>query len=91
MDDTRENRRAHARANILTAARVCFDQRGPAFTMAEVAGQAQTSLGALYLHFESKDHVVASLLAQDLVGEDPLRVLRRYLAPELVEVLDAHQ
>lgn len=92
---------AYQRA-ILEAAEVVFTEHGfGGATMARVARQAGVSVGTVYNHFESKDHVFRSLLAlrggelllalDDLeLDSEPLVQLRQVLVATL-SYLDAHR
>lgn len=66
-DDKRSSERELTRANIQAAALACFSEKGLAgATMAEIAGRAGVSPGALYLHFKSKHELFESLGRPDL-------------------------
>jgi len=56
-----------SKANILLAARACFAQRGFFETsMTDIETAAQTSRGVLYHHFESKDQIILTIIAENL-------------------------
>jgi AcrR family transcriptional regulator len=56
-----------SKANILLAARACFAQRGFFETsMTDIEIAAQTSRGVLYHHFENKDQIILSIIAENL-------------------------
>lgn len=74
--DTREARREH----ILDAAEVCFARSGfHRTTMRDICLEAAISPGALYLHFDSKEKLIAGITGRDRVK----------LAGELAEVAKA--
>lgn len=60
-------------ANILEAARKLFLNKNYAdVTMAEIAGQAEVTKGALYHHFESKEALYEAMLHADLQEKQAL-------------------
>lgn len=74
--DTREARREH----ILDAAEVCFARSGfHRTTMHDICREASVSPGALYIHFASKEQLIAGIAERD----------RAKLAGELSEVAQA--
>ena len=74
--DTQRARREH----ILDAAEVCFAKAGfHRTTMQDICRAAAVSPGALYVHFASKEDLIAGIVERD----------RRKLAGELAELADA--
>lgn len=60
--ETLEARREH----ILDAAELCFAESGfHRCTMADICSQAGISAGALYVHFESKEALIAGIVERD--------------------------
>jgi AcrR family transcriptional regulator len=62
---TREERKAHTRADLLAAARRVFIERGfHAATLDEIAETAGYTKGAIYSNFSGKDDLFLALLAE---------------------------
>jgi len=84
-DTRREREKAMHRREILEAAGRVFGKKGfAATTMDEIAQEAEFSKGAMYLHFDSKEHLFLSLIEERLneVEARLKRVVERDNAPE---------
>jgi AcrR family transcriptional regulator len=65
----RERRKLEARERLLAATRQLIADQGPAdLKIADIAKAADVGFGTFYNHFESKDAIVAEVLAQVLAG-----------------------
>jgi len=67
-------RRARVRANLLTAARQVFAERGyQDASIAEITQKADVAVGTFYLHFRDKDEIFTTLV------DDGFRILRDHV------------
>ena len=80
MPKISDARRAERRAQIIDAARRCFQQHGvQATTMDDIVRASDLSAGAVYSYFKSKDELTLASLAANLSG------LQEALVPHLQE------
>ena len=80
------HRTSSKRKNIVTSALALFAEKGiRATTIRDIATQAGVTEGALYRHFESKDHLAASLFSE-CAG-----LLHDHLRDAVEGEADAHQ
>ena len=91
MPKISDERRAERRAQILHAARHCFQRDGvQAATMDDIVRASGLSAGAVYKYFKSKDELALASMTASLAGLQ--RALTTYLqepAPEPGELLKA--
>ncbi|MGW0738012.1 ScbR family autoregulator-binding transcription factor [Streptomyces sp. NPDC002851] len=82
----KQDRAIRTRQKILEAAATVFEKRGyQAATIAEILSTAGVTKGALYFHFESKEHLAQGVLsAQDAQAPVPARSCKMQ---ELVDVI----
>lgn len=82
----KQDRAIRTRQKILEAAATVFEKRGyQAATIAEILSTAGVTKGALYFHFESKEHLAQGVLsAQDAQAPVPERPCKMQ---ELVDVI----
>jgi AcrR family transcriptional regulator len=79
--DTKSQQSAATRADIVAAALRLFATRGFASTsIAEIAGAAGITKGAIYWHFDSKESLFSAILSQ--IREDWVNVVRNPLRRE---------
>ncbi len=63
----RDLRRRERRTALLDAARTIATREGiEGLTIRDVANAASVGVGSVYLHFESRDHLLASLISDGL-------------------------
>lgn len=83
-----EQRRAERRREYLRAARLLFERRGTAMSIVDLADATETSVGAVYLAFASKDEILAELAREKIgAGDDPLEVACRFLPAEIARAI----
>lgn len=85
---TRKEQKVATRARVLASARACFrdaDERD--VSMTDIAKRAGTSVGALYIHFSSRERLVDAVVGE-LAGE-LIDGLRRALVSCDVDDLDS--
>ncbi len=87
MRSRRDERKARTRAGVLASARECFSREGPAATSTQkVSAAAGVSHGTLFLHFPSRDDLIAAVVA-DFAAD--LRSRLAPPAPTLADELEA--
>ncbi|MFD8691648.1 ScbR family autoregulator-binding transcription factor [Streptomyces sp. NPDC059651] len=85
----KQDRAVRTRQTILTAAAKVFEERGyQAATITEILATASVTKGALYFHFQSKDHLAEGVLAE----QDQRLVVptRKCKVQEIVDTVALH-
>lgn len=91
MPKISDARRAERRAQIIDAARRCFQRDGvQATTIDDIIRASGLSAGAVYSYFKSKDELTLASLAANLSGlQEALAPYLRDLVPEPGQLLEA--
>ncbi|MDL2316878.1 TetR/AcrR family transcriptional regulator [Desulfovibrio sp. OttesenSCG-928-A18] len=63
---TRKDQKSATRERLLTAAAVCFAEKGyDGCSVADIVSRAEVSQGTLYVHFKNKEDLFISMIAEE--------------------------